>query len=111
MSSPDVLAAIVEHTRTGPDRPAVKDLDRDLTYGALLDEVTRAAAGLRSHGVREGDRVALLLPNSVDFVVAALACLTRRRHLRPPGRHGPAVSAGRHHRELRAHRRRDLLRR
>ncbi len=76
MSSPDVLAAIVEHTRTGPDRPAVKDLDRDLTYGALLDEVTRAAAGLRSHGVREGDRVALLLPNSVDFVVAALACLT-----------------------------------
>ena len=76
MSSPDVLAAIVEHTRTGPDRPAVKDLDRDLTYGALLDEVTRVAAGLRSHGVREGDRVALLMPNSVDFVVAALACLT-----------------------------------
>jgi amino acid adenylation domain-containing protein len=26
--------------------------------------------------VREGDRVALLLPNSVDFVVVALACLT-----------------------------------
>jgi D-alanine--poly(phosphoribitol) ligase subunit 1 len=76
LSSPDVLAAIVEHTRPGPDRPAVKDLDRDLTYGALLDEVTRVAAGLRSHGVGEGDRVALLLPNSVDFVVAALACLT-----------------------------------
>ena len=76
MSSPDVLAAIVGHTRTGPDRPAVKDLDRDLTYGALLDEVTRVAAGLRSRGVREGDRVALLLPNSVDFVVVALACLT-----------------------------------
>lgn len=76
MSSPDVLAAIVEHARTGPDRAAVKDLDRDLTYGTLLDEVTRVAAGLRSHGVREGDRVALLLPNSVDFVVAALACLT-----------------------------------
>ena len=80
MRSPDVLAAIVEHTRTGPDRPAVKDLDRDLTYGALLDEVTRVAAGLRSHGVREGDRVALLLPNSVDFVVAALACLTVGDH-------------------------------
>jgi D-alanine--poly(phosphoribitol) ligase subunit 1 len=78
LSSPDVLAAIVEHTRSGPDRPAVKDLDRDLTYGALLDEVTRVAAGLRSHGVREGDRVALLLPNSVDFVVVALACLSLR---------------------------------
>ena len=33
------------------------------------------AAGLGLHGVQEGDRVALLLPNSVDFVVAALACL------------------------------------
>jgi D-alanine--poly(phosphoribitol) ligase subunit 1 len=76
LSSPDVLTAIVGHSRTGPDRPAVKDLDRDLTYSALLDEVTRVAAGLRSRGVREGDRVALLLPNSVDFVVAALACLT-----------------------------------
>jgi D-alanine--poly(phosphoribitol) ligase subunit 1 len=76
LRSPDVLAAIVEHTSSGPDRPAVKDLDRDLTYGALLDEVARVAAGLRSNGVREGDRVALLLPNSVDFVVAALACLT-----------------------------------
>jgi D-alanine--poly(phosphoribitol) ligase subunit 1 len=76
LSSPDVLTAIVGHTRTGPDRPAVKDLDRDLTYGALHDEVTRVAAGLRSRGVREGDRVALLLPNSVDFVVVALACLT-----------------------------------
>jgi D-alanine--poly(phosphoribitol) ligase subunit 1 len=76
LSSPDVLADIVEHTRSGPDRPAVKDLDRDLTYGDLLDEVTRVAAGLRSHGVRGGDRVALLLPNSVDFVVVALACLT-----------------------------------
>jgi non-ribosomal peptide synthetase component F len=111
LSSPDVLAAIVEHARTGPDRAAVKDLDRDLTYGALLDEVARVAAGLRSHGVREGDRVALLLPNSVDFVVAALACLTVGAIFVPLAVSDPPVSVGRHHRELRAQGRRDLLRR
>jgi acyl-CoA synthetase (AMP-forming)/AMP-acid ligase II len=85
LSSPDVLAAIVDHTRTGPNRPAVKDLDRDLTYGALFDEMTRVAAGLRSRGVGEGDRVALLLPNSVDFVVTALASSPWPSRTRPLG--------------------------
>jgi D-alanine--poly(phosphoribitol) ligase subunit 1 len=53
----------------------VQDLDRELSYAALIDEVARVAYGLRSRGVIEGDRVALLLPNSVDFVVAALAAM------------------------------------
>jgi amino acid adenylation domain-containing protein len=76
LSSTDVLAVIAEHSRHGPDRAAVKDLDRDLTYGDLLSEAARVAAGLSGRGVGAGDRVALFLPNSVDFVVAALACLT-----------------------------------
>ncbi len=72
---PDVLQGIIDQARTGPDQPAVKDQDRDLTYAELLDEVARCATGLADHDVVEGDRVALHLPNSVDFVVAALSCL------------------------------------
>ncbi len=72
---PDVLRGIFEQARSGPNLPAVKDLDRDLSYAELIDEVSRLAAGLSGRGVSEGDRVALLLPNSVDFVVAALASL------------------------------------
>jgi amino acid adenylation domain-containing protein len=53
----------------------VKDLERELRYAQLRDEVASVGAGLSALGVVEGDRVALLLPNSVDFVVAALACL------------------------------------
>ena len=72
---PDVLHEIIEQARIGPALPAVKDLDRELRYAELIDEVSRLATGLASRGVLEGDRVALLLPNSVDFVVAALASL------------------------------------
>jgi D-alanine--poly(phosphoribitol) ligase subunit 1 len=75
LSSPDVLAAILQPAHSGPGRPAVKDSERDLTYGDLVLEVDRVAAGLQARGVAVGDRVALHFPNSVDFVVVALACL------------------------------------
>jgi D-alanine--poly(phosphoribitol) ligase subunit 1 len=76
LSSTDVLVAIAEHARTGPDRPAVKDLQRDLTYGELLSEAALVGSGLSARGVEAEDRIALFLPNSVDFVVVALACLS-----------------------------------
>src|ERR1700722_19152536 len=72
---PDVLHGIVTQARTGPDHPAVKDLETELSYAELCDAAARLSSGLASHGVTEGDRVGLLLPNSVDFVVAALASL------------------------------------
>src|ERR1700730_6682303 len=70
-----VLGAVLEHADRAPDRPAVKDLDRALTRGELRAAAGRVAAGLLHKGVEPGDRVALLIGNSVDFVVAALGCL------------------------------------
>jgi D-alanine--poly(phosphoribitol) ligase subunit 1 len=70
-----VLDAVLRHADRAPDRPAVKDLDRALTRGELCSAAGRVAAGLRQKGVEPGDRVALLIGNSVDFVVAALGCL------------------------------------
>ncbi len=75
VSTPDVLSSIIDQARTGPDHPAVKDLEVELSYAQLLERVAHVGAGLTARGVREGDRVALLLPNSVDFVVAALASM------------------------------------
>ena len=43
------------------------------TYGELRGEVARFAAGLRSIGVRKGDRVAVFLPMGIECVVAVLA--------------------------------------
>lgn len=56
-----------------PDRDALLYRDRTIAYGQLAAEVNRMAAGLRAHGIRRGDAVALLLPNCPEFTVAYYA--------------------------------------
>ena len=48
-------------------------MDAKLTYGQLDEAVDRFAAGLQKLGVGEGDRVAIMLPNCPQFVIAAYA--------------------------------------
>jgi long-chain acyl-CoA synthetase len=58
-----------------PDEVAVISATRALSWGEL-DRASRAlAAGYRELGLRQGDRVASLMPNRVDLVVHYLACL------------------------------------
>ena len=45
------------------------------SYRDLGEEIARAANGLRKHGVRAGDRVALVLPNCQQHIVAFYAVL------------------------------------
>ena len=71
----DVLHHVVEHARRDSQHLAVKDADGELTYGQLTERAGRAATALSSRGVVSGDRVVLLLQNSIDYVVAALASL------------------------------------
>ncbi|MCS7032723.1 MAG: acetate--CoA ligase [Phycisphaerae bacterium] len=47
---------------------------RRLTYRQLRDEVCRFANGLKSLGVRRGDRVTIYMPMVPEAVVAMLAC-------------------------------------
>ena len=48
--------------------------EQQITYGQLLDFVSRTANGLRSLGVRKGDRVIIYMPLSLEGVVSMLAC-------------------------------------
>src|SRR5699024_5331374 len=59
-------AAVAAHG----DRPATDFLGRTTTYAALADKVSRVAEGLRGLGVGAGDRVALVMPNCPQHVVA-----------------------------------------
>jgi acetyl-CoA synthetase len=45
-----------------------------ITYGELLDDVSRFANGLRKLGIRRGDRVAIYMPMIPELPVAMLAC-------------------------------------
>ena len=56
------------------DSVAIALEDRDqITYGQLRSAVQHRMAGLTAHGVRPGDRVALLLHNSIDYWVLYFA--------------------------------------
>lgn len=61
--------------RDFPRRRAVAFLGRTMTYRALLSAVDRFAAALSGIGVRKGDRVALILPNCPQNVIAFFAAL------------------------------------
>lgn len=54
-------------------RVGTRILDARLRYGALERAAQRFAAALQKTGVRKGDRVALMLPNCPQFVIAAYA--------------------------------------
>ncbi|MDZ5144053.1 long-chain-fatty-acid--CoA ligase [Microbacterium testaceum] len=69
---PDMLAVSVAQFGK---KTALEFFGAPTTYRELGDQVSRAAEGLRRLGVRAGDRVALVLPNSPQHVVAFYAAL------------------------------------
>lgn len=57
-----------------PDRPAVKDLSRALTYAAYEERANRLANALASLGLRQGDRVAIYAYNCLEWMELYAAC-------------------------------------
>lgn len=53
---------------------AIYFLDAKVTYKELWDMVQRLATALADLGLRKGDVCALMLPNSIQFVVSYYAC-------------------------------------
>ncbi len=70
------LVALYERSvREAGDSVATEFFGRTTTYAELGDQIERAAEGLRRLGVKAGDRVALVLPNCPQHVVAFYAIL------------------------------------
>jgi len=59
--------------RSAPDQPALIGSGKVWTYGALAAIVDDAAADLRKHGVRPGDRVMVVSENSPPLAALILA--------------------------------------
>jgi long-chain acyl-CoA synthetase len=61
---------LAAHVEARADKPAFVEGDRVVTYAEFGERVRRGASVLAARGVGEGDRVALMLPNSITFFEA-----------------------------------------
>jgi len=64
------------------------------TRGELLEKVNQLSNGLKDFGLKKGDTVAILLPNSVEYYISYLACVQCGFYLVPINWHlsGPEVA-------------------
>jgi len=68
------LFEILERTvEDYPTNKAIIDGDKELNYVQLKEKCERLAAALYQRGFRKGDRIALMLPNSMEYVISYYA--------------------------------------
>lgn len=69
-TAPSALCVVAQRI---PDQVAVVDNGRATTYAQLVQLVERAGGALVKRGLKKGDRVAIWAPNSLEWIVGALA--------------------------------------
>lgn len=68
-------STLAAHALRTPDKDAVVCNGVRLSFRALDESTSRIAQGLRAAGVQVGDRVAVYLPNSIEFVQAFIGAI------------------------------------
>src|ERR1700694_820449 len=58
-----------------PDRPATGFPGANLTYSQIKEQPDKFATALARLGIKQGDRVGVMLPNCPQYVIAAFAIL------------------------------------
>ena len=69
---PESLVVMLRQSvAASPDAEALAEVGGErVSYQELWDRAARVAGGLREDGIRPGDRVAIRLPNSIDWMLA-----------------------------------------
>lgn len=68
-----VPAVLMRALATAPDKIALEEPGRSLTYREAVDEALRLAGGLRRLGIGRQEPVLLMLDNNIDYVLSWLA--------------------------------------
>ena len=67
-----IPAVLQNAVRRWPERNAIVDGERQMTFTDLETRVVEAAKGMVAAGLKKGDRFAIWAPNIADWIVAAL---------------------------------------
>jgi long-chain acyl-CoA synthetase len=70
-----LYSSIDEAANTYPEKTAIIFFDKKITYKQLKEMIDRFAHALQEHGVKKGDVVAIMLPNTPQFVISYYAIL------------------------------------
>lgn len=72
---PHLLAMLADAVARAPDKTALVEEDgRRMSYAQLDAEAARIAGNLAARGIVQGDRVAMLVGNCLEFFTVILAC-------------------------------------
>jgi len=76
---PDAYSSLIELLETGfrlyRDRPAYANMGKELSFGKLEELSRHFAAYLQSLGLKKGDRIAIQMPNLLQYPVAMFGAL------------------------------------
>jgi long-chain acyl-CoA synthetase len=70
-----VATLLARQARQRPDQVAYWDSSRAVTYADLAGRTASIAANLTKAGLRDGDKIAIYLPNGIDWIEACFAAL------------------------------------
>ena len=84
--SETIYALVARQAAQAPDKFAIRDRTRRLTYAQLVREADALARALQHRGIRRGERVAVWVASRVEVAIAVLAC-SRNGHVCCPSLH------------------------
>ena len=70
-----LFKSIAAHTFRDPEKTAVVAEGERISYGELLARVNRLAGALHGLGLKQGDRLALLMNNCPEFIISFYAAM------------------------------------
>ncbi len=75
--APHTRRGLADFTHADPADEAVVEMAperRSITFGELSTTVEQLAAGMATHGIGPGDRIALMIPPGIDLSIVIYAC-------------------------------------
>ncbi|MGE7091885.1 class I adenylate-forming enzyme family protein [Lysinibacillus sp. NPDC048646] len=69
----NLTTPLMLHAHRTPQKVCLVYQEKEYTYQSLNEEVNCYANGLIAHGIKKGDKIAVFMKNSDDFIIAAYA--------------------------------------